>query len=158
MDAFVSIFGIVMTTISTIAVAIIGCYQKKIDKRNEAYLKLRDEHDALLQKERTMKEEESEHRLQSIEQSVSQLTKEVSDLKESTNLDKISSQLTNLHSLNEVNFEYIRSLSGVVTTIAESLSSSNTLSKESKEEMDDKVDNHKSKEDEIVKKLYKIFV
>ena len=158
MEYFISIFSIIMTTLTTIVVAAIGLYQKKIEKKNDDYQKLREENEKLLNEERKRSAQKEEERFTKIEQSVAQLSTDVSDLKNSIHLDDISKQLTQLHSLNELNFEYIQSLSGLVINVAESLGSPHSLSKGVRDKMNSETEKHRKTEDNITKRLYKFTV
>lgn len=147
-----------MTTFSTIVVAAIGVYQKKIEKKNDDYQKLREENEQLTNEERKRNAQKEEERFLRLEKSVERLSTDVSELKKSINLDNISKQLTQLHSLNELNFEYVQSLSSVVTNVAESLVSSHSLNEDTKEKLMAETDKHKKIEDDITKRLYKFTV
>lgn len=158
METFISIFGIVMSAFTSIVVAALGLYQTKKTKETAEYRKLKDEKEDLIREKEEESRQKLNTRLDNLEQSVTSLTKEVNTLSNGVDMKKIENQLSQLHILNEVNFEYVQSLSGVVSTIGESLSSSPILSEDDKANMENKIDAHKTKESDITSKLYKITV
>ena len=158
MDAIISIISIVMTAFTTIVVALIGYQQSKQEKNNARYRELVKQNELLKQEEEEKKLKETEERFDRLEKSVAKLTENVEMIHKECKLQDISKQLTTLHTLNEFNFEYVQSLSGVVTTIGESLMHSTTIEDKTKDSLEQKINLHKTTEEDINKKLYKITI
>ena len=160
----VEFFGIIFNAAVTIVVAILGWQQRVKRKEDEQYREVREQ----LEKEREdnlLKEnEEKERRLKSIEDSISNLSKDVGELQKTVTalsteqIDDIKHQLKNLHIMESNNFVYIHSLSNVVVTIGEVLNGSTTLDSKAKDKLDECIEQHKKKETGIHEKLIKLIM
>lgn len=158
METLINVFGMLLSAFTTLAVAWMGVQQSKKTKETEEYRKLKDEKDALLREKEEESQKQLNERLSNMESHIASLSGEMTALNDEIDMKKIESQLSQLHVLNEVNFEYVQSLSGVVSAIGESLTSSTLVSDDDKEKVEKKIDDHKEKEGKITSNLYKITV
>lgn len=158
METLINVLGMLLSAFTTLAVAWMGSQQAKKTKETEAYRKLKDEKDQLIREKEEEERNKLNTRLDNMEGHLESLTGEVTTLNGSIDMKKIESQLSQLHVLNEVNFEYVQSLSGVVSAIGESLTSSSLVSDDDKKRVEKKIDDHKEKEGQITSNLYKITV
>ena len=156
MHEFADIFSIVITAITPITVAILGYLQNKKIKNDEAYRKLRDEKEELEAKQKKENEEKNAKKLNTMEESIGNLAKDVETLREEVEIEKIKNQLNHLHMLNEFNFEYIQSLSKVVITMGETISSSELIDNDAKLRLQSAVDTHNNIDSKLRKDMYKI--
>lgn len=157
-----TIITAIMSSITTIVVAMLGVFQARRAKETSEYKKLQDELNAEREKQRKIKEEEDEMRWVNIEKSVEkiqhnveQLEKDLGNLTDNS-LSDIAEQLSHLHLLQTDNFGYIQSLSNVVLTIGETLNDSDVLDDESKSKMMKSISTHRDNEEKLHKKLYTI--
>lgn len=158
MEDLVSLINIIMTAFTTITVAVIGAVQKKKSKETSEYRKLKDENERLQQEKEDAWKENQNTRLKRIENSISVLTGEIANLKDGNHFEIIENQLSQIHTLNQVNFEYMQSISNVVKLIGDAVSESDLIDDDAKVRLDKELSDHNDKEDEIVKKLYKIII
>lgn len=147
-----------MTAFTTIIVAVIGAYQKKKSKETSEYRKLKEENERLQQEKENAWRDDQDTRLKRIENSISTLTGEVTNLKDGKHFEAIESQLSQIHTLNQVNFEYMQSISNVVTLVGDAVAESNIINDHDKRKLDKELNEHKDKEEDITKKLYKIII
>lgn len=158
MENLVSLVNILMTAFTTIIVAVIGAYQKKKSKETSEYRKLKEENERLQQEKENAWRDDQDTRLKRIENSISTLTGEVTNLKDGKHFEAIESQLSQIHTLNQVNFEYMQSISNVVTLVGDAVAESNIINDHDKRKLDKELNEHKDKEEDITKKLYKIII
>lgn len=155
-ENYVNIFYTIMSAITPIAVAILGIYQTRQEKRNRTYREYREENEQLRIKEEEAYKRAQEEKLHTMEQSMERVCKELNELRKDVDMQKVEKQLNQLHILNEFNFEYIQSLSSVVLVMGETISSSSMLDASAKQRLQIEVENHKKKEAGITNKLYKV--
>lgn len=158
MGTFISIFSIIMTSVTTVIVAIIGLHQAKVEKRNEEYRKLEEEHNEMLQELEEKRQRSYDERFNKLESEVKEMRIGFDELRDEFDLLKLSNQLTQLHTLNELNFEYVQSLSGVVSIIGEVLVSSSIMDNNTKDRMQKQIDDHKREREKISSGLIKIII
>lgn len=158
MENLVSLVNILMTAFTTITVAVIGAYQKKKSKETSEYRKLKEENERLQQEKENAWRNDHDTRLKRIENSISTLTGEVTNLKDGKHFEMIESQLSQIHTLNQVNFEYMQSISNVVMLVGDAVAESNIINDHDKRKLDKELNEHKDKEEDITKKLYKIII
>ena len=158
MENLVSLVNILMTAFTTIIVAVIGAYQKKKSKETSEYRKLKEENERLQQEKENAWRNDQDIRLKRIENSISTLTGEVTNLKDGKHFEAIESQLSQIHTLNQVNFEYMQSISSVVTLVGDAVAESDIINDHDKQKLDKELNDHKDKEEDITKKLYKIII
>lgn len=147
-----------MTAFTTIVVAVIGAYQKKKSKETSEYRKLKEENERLQREKENAWRNDQDIRLKRIENSISTLTGEMTNLKDGKHFEAIETQLSQIHTLNQVNFEYVQSISGVVKLIGDAMVDSNIINEHDKQKLDQELSEHRDKEDDIAKKLYKIII
>lgn len=158
MEYFVSILSIVISSLTTIIVAVIGVNQNKRAKESEEFRNLTLENERIRkEREKEIKEEE-ELRLKGIENMIGNLRQDIKDIRKGLNIDELNTQLDHLHTLNTINFEYIQSLSNVVVTVGECISSSEALNETGTAKMESEIDKHKKKEDDINKQLLQLIM
>lgn len=155
-ENYANIFYLIMSAISPIAVALLGFYQTRKEKRDKSYREYREENERLRMKEEEKYKQTQEERLQAMENSMEKLCQELNELRKDVDIQKVEKQLNQLHILNEFNFEYIQSLSSVVLVMGETISSSDLLDEPAKQRLQTEVMNHKHKEAGITNKLYKV--
>lgn len=158
MEYFVSILSIVISSLTTIIVAVIGVNQNKRAKESEEFRNLTLENERIRkEREKEIKEEEEE-RLKSIEDMIGNLRQDIKGIRQGLNIEALNNQLDHLHTLNTINFEYIQSLSNVVVTVGECISSSEVLNETGTTKMESEIDKHKQKEDDINKQLLQLIM
>lgn len=159
-----TIITCIMSSITTIAVAFIGIYQKKKAKETEEYRRLKEELYIEKQKQIEQEKEKEEQRLVSLENSIKSVKDDVKSLKDDmkqltqTNMVHIKDQLSRLHTLQSSNMAYIESLSNVVLGIGEILDDSDTVNESDKKKMTQSINAHKKTETELHNKLYNIII
>lgn len=157
-----TIFTCIMSSITTIAVAVLGLSQSKQAKQTAEYKKLSDQLEAEKQAKLEAKAQEDAKRLESIEKSLKDMKSDVEGLKSdmsrltSDDLKRISDQLSHLHTFQTDNFEYMQSLSNVVLTIGEALNDADGIRVTDKEKIAKNIEEHKKVENKIHTRLYSI--
>lgn len=152
----------IMTSLTTISVAVLGLAQSKRAKETAEYKKLREQLESERQQKQESKEQEDAKRLEAIEKSLREMKSDVEGLKSdmhiltNSELANIMQQLSHLHTFQADNFAYMQSLSNVVLAIGESLNESDAVDKEDKEKMNNTIESHRKIEQAIYKKLYSI--
>lgn len=155
-ESYVNIFYLIMSAISPIAVAILGVYQTRKEKRDNSYREYREENERFRLEEEEKYKKAQEEKLQDLEKALEKMCEEINTLRKEIDIQKVEKQLNQLHILNEFNFEYIQSLSSVVLVMGETISSSTLLDDTAKQRLQIEVANHKNKEAGITNKLYKV--
>ena len=150
------VFYTIMSAITPIAVAILGYLQNKKIKNDDAYRKLREEKEQLEKQQKKEIDERNNKKLNTLESSIVELTNDVKDLRDDVDVQRIEQQLTQLHTLNEFNFEYIQSLNSIVLVMGETISSLDMLDNKAKMRLQHEVDEHKRKEVEMASNLRKL--
>ena len=158
MSMFISLFSIIMTSLTTIIVAAIGLRQAKVEKQNEEYRRLEGEHADMLRDLEEKRQQSYDKRFNKLESDVKEMRDDLNAIKEEFDLLKLSNQLTQLHTLNQLNFEYVQSLSGVVSIIGEILVSSTIMDDSTKDRMHKEIDKHKHETEKISSDLIKIII
>lgn len=153
MEYLVSILSIVISSFTTIIVAIIGVNQNKRAKASEEFRELTLENERIRKEREAEIKEEEELRLKSIESTIKDLRQDIKDVRKSFDIDELNTQLEHLHTLNTINFEYIQSLSNVVVSVGECISCSGVMNDEAVTKMESEIEKHKNKEDNINKRL-----
>ena len=157
-----TVFTCVMTSVTTIAIAVLGFFQTKRSKETEKYRKLKDQLEAERQKKVDEEKMKEEKRLQALEASVNDMKTEVQALKEdmlgltSKNLANIQQQLAHLHVLQTGNMTYIESLSNVVLAIGETIDDSPSITASDKAKLSDMIKDHRKVASETRSGLYNI--
>ena len=157
-ETFVTFFGVIMSSVTAIAVAAIGYFQAKSNKKQEEYNRLREENERIVREQEEQRKHEEEERLLRIEAKIETISSEVVEIKSSNNMANIEKQLNKLHTLNAMNFEYIQSISNAVCALGESISTSESLTTSERKKLESGIAAHKEKENHIVEKLYNIVV
>jgi len=158
LKAFMELFSTFAAAITPVTVALIGYWQVKKDRTDKEYRELREQNEALQQAEAKRERDENDLKLKTMQDDIAQLIDQVTELRQEFDIQKIEKHLNNLNTLNEFNFEYIQNISGLVCTMGDVLASSDTIDDESREQLKKEIHTHKNKENEIVKKLYKVIV
>lgn len=157
-----TIFTCIMTSLTTITVAILGLHQSKKAKETEDYRKIRDQLETEREKESERKSMELEKRFKALEKAVNSVQEDVKDLKEGMkaitdkDLIEISDQLKHLHSLQIGSFKCMESVSDVVIIIGTALDDSTAVSASNKKKLADAIDEHKKSQTLIRSELYNI--
>jgi len=158
MEYFISILSILISAATTIIVALIGVNQNKRAKESEDFKALVEENENIRREQEEQRRIEEDERLTRIENSIESLSAGLKDVRESFSIEEIETQLSNLHTVGATNFEYIQSLSNVVTTVGECLSLSDVLNAEETSKMQKEIHAHREKESEINTRLIKIII
>lgn len=152
------LFSTFAAAITPITVALIGYWQVKKDKADKEYRELREQNEQLQLAEAKREREENDAKFKALQDDVTNISDQLSELRQEFDIQRIERHLNNLNTLNEFNFEYIQNISGLVCSVGDVLASSDTLDGELREQLKREIHSHKNKENDIVKKLYKVIV
>lgn len=161
---YAAIFNTIMASLSTILVAYLGYRQNRKTKEDEEYRRLREQYDEERAEAIKKEKEEEEKRLKKIESNIQDLHDDVEKLHETMNdivkldLEEITKQLKNLHTMQTNNFSYIGSLSNVVVNIGESLARSDVLNDTTNDHLSEIIEEHRKIETDIHTQLYKMIL
>jgi len=151
-QSFIDNLTAIIGVLSPIAVALLAVVVQRRANNDKQYRDLREQNENLEKESRIKKEKEAQEQIKEISDNVKNLSDEVESLRSDFDIEKISEQLGTLKSLNTVNFDYIQSLSGVVTTLGEEMMHSSTNSAN----LQKSINSHRETEKSIVGKLLKI--
>lgn len=153
-----STFSTIVTAINPIFIALLGFLQVSKSKKDDKYRKLQAEKEELEAKNKQQRDREATEQMDKLKATIGKLSNEVEQLQDNINIERIERQLSQLHTLNELNFGYIKSLSGVVLSIGEVLSSSDAIKESDKDKLQEEIRVHKAEEKKISEQLYKIIM
>lgn len=154
-ENFLTFFSIIVSAMTSIVVAIIGVYQTKKAKESDNYRKLLDENQKLRDEQEAKKQKENEERLLRIESCIERVSEDLEEVKKKVDTKHVESQLRQLHTLNEANFEYNQSISNTVITIGEVLSNLDIVDDITEDRLSKDLRAHRAQEDRIVNKILK---
>lgn len=158
------VISILVNAVVSVFVAILGYQQRSKRKEDESYRELREKLEKEREEAREREKAEEEERLKAIEENIQGLTEDMRGLQKTVNeltteqLADIRIQLKNLHTMESNNFVYSRSLSGIIVNIGEILNSASTLEPKLKERLDECIEEHKKKENDIHEALIKLIM
>ena len=156
LEEYSSIINTFITAFASIAIAIIGVFDIRKAKKDEADKKLREENEKLQEEKRKREKEEQLEETRELKRMLAELTNEVTQLREDYDMSKIEKQLNKLHFLNEFNLEFIQSLSSVVLIMGDTISASSIVDDDTRNTLRQELSRHKKSEQEITQKLVKI--
>lgn len=149
-------FSIIVTAISPIILGILALFQVRRENRHNSFLEVQSENEKLRNEKETARREQEDERLRKMEASINEVTSTVKDLQSKIDGLNMEEQLNQLHTLTELNFSYIRTLSDTVIVIGDALASSESIHDDASKRLTDAIDKTREKEDQIAKDLLTI--
>lgn len=153
MDNLFDYFMSFISVITPLAVGYLSYRSSKQEKKSKEYMELMEKNKTLEKKESEREKRETLNQIKALTESVESLKTEVEDLKKEIDLKTLSMQLNKLQHLNEFNFEFIQSLSTVVTTLSEESMEAENIDGSRLRSV---VNEHKKTETKIMQDIYKI--
>lgn len=148
----IEVFEIVITCLSPIIVAIIGCMQARRDKADKKYRELREQYDREKEDREAKEKEESDMALEEIKNSIKTMSDEIAELKIASKHQEINDELKALVKATTYNFEYSQSLSNVIDAIGTALQQSDNIPHD---EINKAIEKHRETDQDLKTKLYK---
>lgn len=151
-----TIFDYFMSFISIMTPLVLGYLtyrSSKQEKKSKEYMELMEKNKILEKQQAEREKNETLEQIKELTESIESLKTEVENLKKDIDIKALSIQLSKLQHLNEFNFEYIQSLSNVVTTLSEESLEANNIDGSRLRTV---VNDHKKTETKIMQDIYKI--
>lgn len=149
-------FSLIVTALSPLILGVLSVFQVNRDKKHRDFLKVQAENDKLRTEKENERRESEDERLSKMETSINEVTDTVKSLETKLNEINIETQLDHLHTITELNFAYIQSLSDTVTVIGDALATSDTISAASRSSLNSSIEQTRQKEEQISQSLLKI--
>lgn len=142
-----------ITIITPLAVGYLTYRSTRQEKQSKQYMELLKRNKELEKKEADREKKQTLDQIKELSESIETLKNEVKELKEEIDMKAITIQLSKLQHLNEINIEYVQSLSKVVTTLSEEALKSENVNEKRLQSV---IDDHEDTETKIMKDIYKI--
>lgn len=149
-------FSLIVTALSPIILGVLSIFQVNRDKKHQDFLKVQAENDKLRAEKENKRREAEDDRLRKMETSINEVTDTVKSLESKINEMNIETQLDHLHTITELNFSYMQSLSDTVMVIGDALTTSDTISADSRNSLNSSIEQTRQKEEKIAENLLKI--
>ena len=147
-----SIFEVVVTSLSPIIVAWFGVSANKNAKQTKKYMESQEALKVANAKIKEREQQDLQDQLSSLDAAIKQLTQQVSSIEKSISvIPEIDKRLDNLVKMSAINFEFCTSLSSTVSAIGTELDSKTEI-----DAADLKLERHKQKEEELINRAVKI--